>query len=155
MSVAGASAIWLCFLFLSLFKLEIGEISSVVESPYGFHVLTRLPLEQYQMSAAQILIRHAEGIGAPPSIQRTKEEASALAEKILAELNQPEADFAELARRWSEHPTAAEGGNLGTVRRGNVSLPPGVEEMVFALRPGEISEVFQTPQGFHILLCWE
>ena len=58
-------------------------------------------------------------------------------------------DFESLARRYSEDATAAQGGDLGVIRRGETV--PAFEHVVFSLREGAISEVFRTPNGLHIV----
>jgi len=59
--------------------------------------------------------------------------------------------FAEQALQYSECPTALNAGLLGTVSRGQ--LYPELEPVVFALQPGEISVVAESPMGLHLLLC--
>jgi len=58
-------------------------------------------------------------------------------------------NFEALARRYSEDVTAARGGDLGVMKRGQMLA--GFEEVVFSLRDGEISEVIRTPNGLHIV----
>lgn len=58
-------------------------------------------------------------------------------------------DFESLARRYSEDATAANGGDLGVIRRGQTVA--AFEEAVFSLREGDISEVIRTPNGLHIV----
>lgn len=65
-------------------------------------------------------------------------------------LAQPQ-DFAAEALRHSECPTAVDGGRLGTLPRGQ--LFPSVEVAAFALAPGTVSAVVESPVGFHLLLC--
>ncbi len=59
--------------------------------------------------------------------------------------------FEELAGRHSECPTAMRGGRIGQVRRGQ--LFPSLDQTLFRLRPGQLSEVVESEMGFHLLLC--
>lgn len=59
-------------------------------------------------------------------------------------------DFADFARRYSQHSTAASGGDLGAFFPRGTFLP-AFEEAAFALKPGEVSEVVTTEQGYHII----
>lgn len=64
------------------------------------------------------------------------------------------ADFAGLAREHStDEATAADGGDLGFIERGQ-TVPP-FEAALFALKPGEISEVVESPFGYHIIRAGE
>ncbi len=64
------------------------------------------------------------------------------------------ADFAEMARKYSEDPgSARNGGDLGFVSRG--SLVKEFEEVAFSLKEGEISDIVQTQFGFHIIQLLE
>ena len=61
------------------------------------------------------------------------------------------ADFATLARRFSDDPSTKEnGGDLGFFRRGMMVRP--FEEAAFGLRPGVVSPVVQTEYGYHLIL---
>ncbi len=60
------------------------------------------------------------------------------------------ASFEALAREFSQDPgTASQGGDLGFVGRGELVRP--IDEALFAMEPDEISEVVESPFGFHIL----
>jgi peptidyl-prolyl cis-trans isomerase SurA len=58
------------------------------------------------------------------------------------------ADFAELAKRYSGDATAKDGGDLGTLKRGE--LAQDIESRILALKPGEVSEPFRSDLGYHI-----
>ena len=80
-------------------------------------------------------------------------------EKVLVEINKIRdkvnegADFAELAKEYSDGPSAANGGNLGFFGKGMMVKP--FEEAAFVLMPGEISEVIETQFGYHIIKVLE
>lgn len=58
-------------------------------------------------------------------------------------------DFGALARQYSQDATAAKGGDIGFFPRG--VMFPKFEEIAYALKPGGVSDVFQTPNGFNVL----
>jgi peptidyl-prolyl cis-trans isomerase D len=58
-------------------------------------------------------------------------------------------DFAALAREYSEGPSSANGGELGFFSQGQ--MIPAFEQAVFAMQPGEISQVVKTSFGYHII----
>ncbi len=58
-------------------------------------------------------------------------------------------DFSQLARTFSDGPTAAQGGDLGDFKRG--SLAKLLEDKTFALKSGEYTDPIHTKQGYVIL----
>jgi peptidyl-prolyl cis-trans isomerase SurA len=74
--------------------------------------------------------------------------AKAKADDLEAKLHAG-GDFAQLARTFSDGPTAAEGGDLGQFRRG--TLAKVLEDSTFALKAGEYTEPIRTKQGYVIL----
>jgi peptidyl-prolyl cis-trans isomerase C len=91
-----------------------------------------------QVRASHILIRTAEP------------DAKAKAEAILKELRNG-ADFSKLAKDKSQDPgSAAKGGDLGFFGRGRMIKP--FEDTAFGMaKAGDISEVIESPFGFHII----
>lgn len=80
--------------------------------------------------------------------EAAKAAVRARAEEVLTKAKGG-ADFAELATRYSQDATAENGGDLGRFGRG-VMVPP-FETAAFALEPGQISEIVETPFGLHII----
>lgn len=78
-----------------------------------------------------------------------KEEVAARAAAISAEAHAPGADFAALAARWGEHPTATAEGSLGTVPAD--TLDPALVAAADAAGPGHLTDVVETVRGFQIL----
>lgn len=96
-----------------------------------------------QVSARHILLR------VPANADTAVEQA--LRERIadLREQLVNGADFAELARIYSEDPSAARGGELGYFSRGQ--MVPSFEQTAFALTPGVISPPVRSEFGWHLI----
>ncbi len=78
-----------------------------------------------------------------------REDAKALADELVTRLEMGE-DFAELAQLYSDDPgSAAQGGDLGFVTQGTFVDP--VDEAVFSLPIGEISEPVESQFGWHVI----
>jgi parvulin-like peptidyl-prolyl isomerase len=64
------------------------------------------------------------------------------------------ANFAELARRYSDDPgTRERGGDLGRFTRDTHT--PRFDEAAFTLKPGQLSQVVETDYGFHVIKATE
>ena len=91
----------------------------------------------------------ATGSGAESTDDQAKlDAAKAKAADIEAKLHSG-GDFAQLARTFSDGPTASQGGDLGQFQRG--SLAKILEDKTFALKAGQFTEPIRTKQGFVIL----
>lgn len=89
----------------------------------------------------------------PIASKATKEKYKQFAQAILDSIKQG-AVFAIMAKKYSEDPgSAQEGGDLGFVKRG--VFYPEFEAAAFALQPGELSEVIESPVGYHIIQLLE
>lgn len=80
--------------------------------------------------------------------EKAEQAAMAKIESVLAEVK-ADTDFAELARKHSEGPSAPKGGDLGFISKGQTA--PSFELAAFSLKAGEISGVVQTSYGLHII----
>jgi peptidyl-prolyl cis-trans isomerase D len=83
--------------------------------------------------------------GAPAA---EKAAARQQAEEVLAKAKGG-ADFADLAKQYSQDVTAGNGGDLGRFGRG--VMAPAFESAAFGLQPGQISDIVETPFGLHII----
>jgi peptidyl-prolyl cis-trans isomerase SurA len=79
---------------------------------------------------------------------KRNEAAEAKANDLLAQIRKG-AKFEDVAKKSSDGPTAAQGGDLGDFKRG--TLAKEIEEKTFAMKPDDVSDVIHTKQGFIIL----
>ena len=96
-----------------------------------------------QVRASHILIRVDQKADAA-----TRAKAKAQIESILKQARGG-ADFAELARKYSQDGSAQQGGDLNYFSRGQ--MVPQFETVAFKLKVGQISDVVQTEFGYHII----
>jgi protein-export membrane protein SecD len=100
-----------------------------------------------QMTTSHILVQYKDALRADAGVTRTKAEALARAQEIKQRLTA--ANFDQLARTESDGPSKDKGGALGVIQQG--VMPEAFEKVAFALKQGEISDVVETPFGFHII----
>jgi hypothetical protein len=93
-------------------------------------------------AARHILFRVPDG-----STPAAKDSVRRRAESVRAQLTA--ANFADLARRYSDDGSKQQGGDLGVFPRGMMVKPFG--DAVAALKPGEISNVVESQFGYHII----
>jgi len=130
--------------------------SSVIRDEVGRHLnLSQADVQKYydahksdfdspeQVHLSEILIPTAN-----PDDAAQVSAAQAKADGVAAKLKSG-ADFTQLAKAESGGPTAAQGGDLGEWRRGQ--LAKVLEDQTFGLKPGEYTQPIRTKQGFVIL----
>lgn len=134
----------------AVFSIEVGEITLPVRTDFGLHLIQRMPLDEVHLE--HIVVMHA---GTDPGwsagiegTDRSEAEAEARALQAWSALEQG-APFAQVAAETSDGPMAQRGGDLGVMLRGE--LGPVFDAVAFELEPGETSQVFESPVGFHIL----
>lgn len=126
------------------FSTEPGKMSPVINSGFGYHIIMPEDVRpaEGEINAAHIL-RKTMGLDEA----RTADQKAKI-DSLYALVKQG-ADFASLARQYSEDGSAMRGGDLGWFRRGIMVQP--FDSIAFALADGAVSEPFATKFGFHII----
>jgi hypothetical protein len=102
-----------------------------------------------KISARHVLIQWMGAEHASNSVVRSKEQAFTLAKEIHRRALAHE-DFSRLAVEYSDEPNAAQrGGSLG--RFGHGTMVHEFEDVAFKLDVGQISEVVESPFGYHVI----
>jgi peptidyl-prolyl cis-trans isomerase C len=99
--------------------------------------------EEEQVRARHILIKVPQEASATDEANLKKKASDVLKRAKKGE------DFAALAKQFSEDGSRADGGDLGFFGRGQMVAP--FEEVAFALKPGQVSDLVRTQFGYHII----
>jgi peptidyl-prolyl cis-trans isomerase SurA len=133
--------------------LKAGQLSELLRSPSGFHIIQLAEVRGAQGQAATLTETHARHILIQPRENVSDDEAR----RRLAELRErilKGEDFAALARTYSDDKGSAErGGDLGWARPG--MMVEAFEQVMNATAPGQVSEPFRSPFGWHIVQVLE
>lgn len=130
-------------------KMMQGEVSTV---PGATEAEAREFYDKYpdrfkpeEVRASHILIK------VPNNDEATVKKAQARAESVLKQA-QAGADFADLARKYSDDDSKKNGGDLNFFQRGKFQRElQQFETTAFSLKTGQVSEIVATPYGFHII----
>jgi len=135
-------------LFLdALQKMHPGEVSPVLRSPNGFHIL-KLIDKRSKDAAVVITQTHARHILIKTSELVPENEAQSRLLEIRQRI-EGGADFAEQAKHYSEDGSSAQGGDLGWISPGDTV--PEFEAAMDALQPGQLSNAVQSGFGWHLI----
>jgi peptidyl-prolyl cis-trans isomerase C len=99
-------------------------------------------------SPEQVKARHILIKVDPKADESQKAASRKKTEEIQQRLKKGE-EFSTLAKEYSQCPSSAEGGDLGSFQRGQMVKP--FEDAVFALEPGEVSGIVETEFGYHLI----
>jgi len=130
---------------------EAIQLSEILVAP------AKPPAAENKPAANQATADHAGSAATTPAPAATAvnyDEAAALAAaqakaNDLLEQIRKGTSFEDIAKKYSDGPSAAQGGDLGLFKRG--ALAKELEDKTFAMKAGDISEVIRTKQGYVIL----
>ena len=132
-------------------KLGVGEVSDLLRSSAGFHVVKLLG-KRGGSAAASIQQTHARHILIRVNEVVSEAEARRKLENVRERIVNG-VDFAEQARLYSQDGSAAKGGDLGWLNPGDTV--PEFERAMDALKDNELSPVVQSPFGMHLIQVTE
>lgn len=119
------------------------------ESPPSATAAAAAPAREI-VGAAHILVAYKGALGAPKTITRSKVEARKRADEALKRLRDQKVSFEQLVKEYSDDPLSVPAaGAIGNFER-NV-MPQAFSDATFDLPVGGISDVVETPRGFHII----
>lgn len=101
-----------------------------------------------QVKLSEILVSTDQAGDDQQKLDAAKAKADDLLKQIKAGAN-----FEDIAKKYSEGPSAAQGGDLGYFERGK--LAKQLEDLTFNMKKGDVSDVIRTKQGFVILKVTE
>src|SRR5690606_39044440 len=129
----------------AVYSAKPGEIVGPVRTQFGYHVIKvtdRRPA-QGQVAVSHIMLR----LGRDRDSTKVRDRAFNLYDQLMAG-----ASWDELCAEYSEDPgSKSKGGALPPFGVGAMASVPEFEKVAFSLRPGDISDPFQTRYGWHIL----
>ena len=131
----------------ALAKMKPGDVSDVLRSPSGFHIIKLL--DRRNKDAAVVVTQtHARHILIKTSELVSENEAKSRLEEIKQRIDKG-SDFAEEARLHSDDGSASQGGDLGWLSPGETV--PEFESAMDALKVGQVSGLVQTGFGWHLI----
>ena len=133
--------------------LQPGQISALVRSGAGFHVLKVLDKRNAGLPEASYTQTHARHILLRPGAQLSQEAAIARLKDMRQRITGGSARFEELARQHSQDGSASAGGDLGWAKPG--MFVPEFEQVMNRLAPGQLSEPLVSRFGVHLIQVQE
>lgn len=125
------------------FNLKDGEISDIVQTQFGFHIIQLIERRGERIHTRHILIQ----------VKPTEEDEKRIVEQ-LKEIRQKildGADFSEMALKYSDDENVTKDkGHLGVFELDKLQIPQ-FRQVLANMKPGEISEPFKTDYGYHIV----
>ena len=132
-----------------LFNLKIGESFGPYKDINSFKISKLVDKKRNSsIRASHILISHNESNQKPPNVNRTKDDAKRLANKLFRQILKNKSKFESLAEEFSDGPSKSLGGDLGFFTEEQIE--PAFFSFAKKNRIGKIG-VVETSFGFHII----
>jgi peptidyl-prolyl cis-trans isomerase SurA len=135
----------------ALAKLKPGQITPVIRSTTGFHIIKLVDRRKLTEAAAPAIVQQtrARHILLKVTPTMTADQAKKKLTELKERLDNKAAKFEELARLFSNDGSASKGGDLGWLFPDD-TVPEFTTAMA-GLKVGEVSGVVETPYGFHLI----
>jgi parvulin-like peptidyl-prolyl isomerase len=126
--------------------LPVGSVSEIVETPFGFHVIRRDPLEE--VHCQHLVVSWSGAPRAPRGVVRTKDEARTRIAEAVGSLAAGK-PWSDVVRQYSDGPAHDDDGDLGWFARDQLAVE--LDAVAFDLDIGATSVVVETARGYHVL----
>jgi peptidyl-prolyl cis-trans isomerase SurA len=136
---------------VELAKLKAGQVTPVVKTTGGFYILKVAGKRSVADSQDKAVVQQtrARHILLKVTPTMSANDAKRKLTELKERLDNKAATFEELARLFSNDQSAAKGGDTGWLYPGDTV--PEFENVMNALKPGELSDPVETPFGFHLI----
>ncbi|MBJ7311570.1 peptidylprolyl isomerase [Rugamonas sp. CCM 8940] len=135
----------------ALTKLKPGQVTPVMKSVGGFHIIKLVDKRSLAEAAAAAAVQqtHVRQILIKVTPTMSAYDAKRKLTELKERLDNKAAKFEELARLFSTDSSASKGGDLGWLYPGDIV--PEFEAVMNALKPGEVSAPIETSFGYHLI----
>jgi peptidyl-prolyl cis-trans isomerase SurA len=133
----------------AVYTTPVGEVTEIFRSPYGFHIAKVEEESEYEEVHAAHILKMVPAGNAQALI-----DAQLLMDSLYNVASEEGADFASLARTYSEdRGSAPKGGDLGWFGRG--MMVKAFEDAAFNTQIGEVSKPFASQYGVHMIKLYD
>jgi len=132
-------------------KLEAGQVTPILKTNVGFHILKLAGKRSLGGEAEKSVVEqtHARHILIKVTPTMTEGEVRRKLLELKEKMDNNAGTFEDLARLHSQDGSAPKGGDLGWLYPGDTV--PEFENAMKDLQPGQVSDVIQSPFGFHLI----
>jgi peptidyl-prolyl cis-trans isomerase SurA len=129
------------------YRTPVGQVSEIIRTRFGYHILK---VHDERLTPGEIKVAHIMKMFPQQASEETIASLKLSADSILSKVTSG-ADFAELAKKYSDDKqSAVEGGVMPFFTPTNM-VPAFAEASFFLKNDGDISPVIRTPYGWHII----